>query len=340
MSQYTIKKNELLLALKNAQPGLALKETIEQTTCFVFLDEHVITYNDYFSVKAPVQELADFSGAINGAELLSFLEKAPQDELTILKKENEIQIKSGRARVGLRLLEEIKLPLEEINEEKEWEDLPNDFLDGIELALYSCSKDSSRPALTCIHIKDGVLESTDNIRLTRYSMESLMGSVDILLPSVSAEKILKYSLSQFCLAPEANWIHFLTKENVEISCRLIKGTIPDISKLLIGTGVDFTFPKKITEILDRAQVFCQREHPLDQEVEILFSPKKLTIKAKSPQGWFEEEAGIRYEGEDFAFAIHPVFLKEAIQRQTLCTILQNRIRFQSNNWDHIIALKF
>jgi DNA polymerase III sliding clamp (beta) subunit (PCNA family) len=339
MSEYVVKKDELLLALKSAQPGLSAKETLEQATCFVFKDGYVITYNDYLSIRAPVSELDGLTGAINGLELLSFIEKAPQDELVFTKKEGEIQIKSGRARVGLRLLEEVKLPIEELFYEKEWENLPDDFLDGIEIALYSCSKDSSRPALTCIHIKDGTMESLDNIRLTRYSMESLMGGVDVLLPAVAAEKILKYALSQFHVAAEGSWMHFLTKENIEISCRLIKGKIPDISPLMIGTGLDFTFPKKVTEMLDRALVFCQREHMLDQEVEVMLSTKKITVKAKSSEGWFEEEAAVRYEGDAFSFIIHPIFLKEAIQRQTLCTVLSNRIRFQSNNWDHVIAMK-
>jgi len=184
-------KTNLQTALEIVKPGLAGKEMIEQSTSFAFMEGRVVTYNDEISISHPIEGLK-INGAVQAEELYELLSKLKKDEIEITTKGNEIILKSGRTKAGLTLQQEIKLPLEEIGELGKWKPLPEDFLKHIKFAMAACSRDMSRPVLTCVHVsKDGIIEGSDSFRIARCQLKTEMPVKTFLLPASSAIQVIR-----------------------------------------------------------------------------------------------------------------------------------------------------
>ena len=132
-----INREELLSVLESVSPGLAQREIIEQSSCLVFHNENVITFNDeiFCSRKSPLK----FEGAIRAAPFLALLNKLTEDTLSIEINESGLLIKGKRKRATLIREKEVSLPIEDIEQPDEWiqlDELFTDYQDEIGKAFY------------------------------------------------------------------------------------------------------------------------------------------------------------------------------------------------------------
>lgn len=334
-----INKKELLNALEIVRPGLAGKEIIEQATSFAFLKGKVVTYNDELSLSHPIKGL-DLTGAIQADNLYKFLGKIKKDDIEFELKGNEIILTTGRAKAGLTLQAEIKLPLEEVSGKKIWYDLPENFNKFVSFAMSSCSRDMSRPIITCVHItKEGIVEASDSYRITRCDLKDQMPIDDFLLPANVAVNVVKLQPTK--IAEGKGWVHFQTEEETIISCRIFEDKYPDTSPYLKVKGIKIAFPQTINEVLDRAMVFSKREHLLDEVVIITLDNRKLIISAKSDSGWFEEDVNFKYEGDKIIFSITPHLLKGILSETGECVLdsEKTKLMFEGENWKYMTLLR-
>jgi len=332
-----MKRQSLLKALEIVKPGLANKELISQSTSFAFIKGRVLTYNNEVSISHPVPELK-IEGAIRAEELYKLLSKLEQDEVELECSESEIILKSGKVSAGLTLQSEIKLPLEEIGEHEKWKTLPDGFIKALKFCMFSCSKDMSRPVLTCVNVrKDGIVESTDNFRVTRYQQKEAMPTNTFLTPVSSIRELVKYPIVK--IAEGRGWVHFKTEEKTLFSCRIFEDRFPDTSPILEVKGKEIVLPKSIGESLDRASVFSKQEQFLNESIKITLSDEQMKICAKMDGAWFEETSHIKYREDPITFSINPTFLKEIVEQAGTCILGENQVKFTGNNWEHVIALQ-
>ena len=332
-----MKKQNLLTALETVKPGLAAKEMIEQSTSFAFMNGRVVTYNDEISLSHPVEDL-EIEGAIQADELYKLLNKLKEDEIEVEIKGGELLLKSGKTKAGLTLQQEITLPLEEIGETGKWKTLPEGFLNHIRFAMTCCSRDMSRPVLTCVHVsKEGVIEGSDGFRITRCQLEEQMPIKTFLLPVSAAVQVIRIKPTK--IATGDGWIHFKTDEDTILSCRVFEDTFPDTAPFLKVEGVEIVLPKQIDEILDRAAVFAKRDHFLDEVVTITIGDKHITVKSKSDAGWFKESARMRYSDKPITFSITPYLLQDILKETNVCVMCEDRLKFEGAGWEHITTLR-
>lgn len=331
-----ILKANLQKALEIVKPGLAAKEIIEQSTSFAFADNLVVTYNDHVCISHPIEGVSGLNGAIKADSLYSFLSKIKKDEIDLEVTENEMILKSGKAKAGMTFQSEVKLPIDSIGEHGKWAVLPEDFWKYMKFAMGSCSRDMSQPKLTCVHVnKAGIIESSDNFRMTRCQLQPFKFNT-FLIPANSVEILVK--LTPVKIAEGKGWIHFMNEERTMISCRIYENdTFPDSSKYLNIKGQSLTFPNTIIAALDRASVFCKRDHLLDEQVFIKIENKKFTLRAESESGWFEETLNINYDKTPINFVIIPYLLKDILSETLTCTIGENQLKFAKDNWIYITA---
>ena len=333
-----INKAKLLEALEIVKPGLANKELIEQSTSFAFINGKVVTYNDEISISHPVEGL-ELEGAILAENLYKFLGKIKKEEVELSVEGNEIVLTSGRSKAGLTLQSEVKLPLdEEVATIGKWKTLPADFLKFVSFAMTSCGKEMSKPILTCVHVDEsGVIESTDSNRITRCHLESGMPVKSFLLPATSAADMIKLKPNK--ISEGKGWIHFKTEAGTIISCRVFEDAFPNCEPHMKVKGTEVTFPTSIEECLDRAMVFSKRDHILDESITIIIQSKKLTLKAKSTSGWFEETLNIKFDAEPITFEITPYLLKGILKETQSFIFSLNKLKFAGEGWEHIMALR-
>jgi DNA polymerase III sliding clamp (beta) subunit (PCNA family) len=330
-----MKREDLLHALEIVRPGLASKEMIAQSTSFAFIDDRVVTYNDEISISHPVAGLGTkMRGAVRAEELYQLLSRIKKDDIVLEQGDKEVTLKAGKAKAGIVMEARIKLPLDDISKPDKWKPLPADFVTGVEFAVPSCAKDTSRPVLMCVNVrKDGFVEATDNFRITRHKIGEM--PVTFLLPAGTARELVRYPITK--VASGKGWVHFKTDTDTIFSCRIYQGEFPDISSILKVVGTEVELPVTMTDVLDRAAVFAQQETK-DENVTIVLDEGKMTIKGKNPFGWFEEAINMPYEGDGFEFAINPAFLKTIAGQIRKCVVGKRCLKFTGPTWEHVVAL--
>jgi hypothetical protein len=334
-----INKKQLQEALEVVKPGLANKEIIEQATSFAFLRGRVVTYNDEISISHPLKGL-NIEGAIEADKLYKFLSKVTKEDVDVEIKNNELLLVSGRAKAGLTLMSEVKLPLEEVSNVGTWYGLPKEFVRLMKFAMTSCSTNMSKPVLTCVNVaSSGLISASDNYRLIRCDMKEEMPTKTLLIPARSVMEMVKVNPTQ--VAEGVGWVHFQNEEGTIFSCRILEDKYPDLDTYLNVSGVRIVLPKTINEVLDRASVFAKREHILDEWVKLTIESNRLKIRSEAEVGWFEEETNMKFEHEKVEFSVTPYLLREIIS-ETLAFVLNDdkgRLKFEGEGWIYVSLLK-
>jgi len=328
-------RTELLKALETVAIGLASKELIEQSTSYIFLEDAVMTYNDEVSVRYPIT--IGFTGVVPAKELLSFARKVKTDEIDMEIVDNEIILKSGRIRAGLTLQQEIKLPTGTTDNIGKWKPLPADFGKALKFCMGSCATDMSRFILTNVHVRGtDVVEGSDGHRISQYRLEKSLDCAPFLIPAHICSKIHGYDLKRVCV--EDGWVHFLTKDEAIISCRIVSDAYPDTDQYMTVEGYSITFPKELSEALERASIFYKKDYVLDEMVEITLGGGKMVLSAKGIAGWSEEKLRVQSEAE-CVFVITPYLLQDILSQTNTAMIQSPKLLFEGENWKYLTLMR-
>jgi DNA polymerase III sliding clamp (beta) subunit (PCNA family) len=333
-----VNKNELQTALEKVRPGLSTKEILDQSTSFAFIGGKVITFNDKISISHPVEGL-DLEGAIKAEELYKILSKLKSEEIKLRISDGKILMRSGKTKVELVLENKILLPLNEISETEDWEELPEDFTDALTFTMGCCTRDMSKPKLTCVHINaDGFMEGSDGFRIGQYMFDDGFDFDTFLIQADSVREVVKIKPTEISLSE--GWVHFRNEEGTIISARTFADEeYPDTTNVLEVRGEDMKLPDDIIDILDRASVFAKRDHILDESVSVIFEENKVTLKAKSETGsQFEEWAKTENKSEG-NFQITPYLLRDILSRTLDFTMSPQMLKFEASSWIYVTALK-
>ncbi len=334
-----INKAELQAALEKVKPGLSTKEIISQATHFAFMGDRVVTYNDEISVSCLVPNL-NLTGAVPANELHNYLGRVQAAEIEMEITEHELQLTAGKSKAGLVLHSEVTLPLEELGQQTGWQKIPDGLVDAIAFCRFSCSRDMSRPVLTCIHVSNnGFVQSCDNYRITKCEFLQTKNPINtFLMPATSAQELIKHDVQNICFS--TGWAHFRTVDKaVTFSCRLFDDNYPDTTAVLsMGNPVEIKLPKKLGEMLQRAEVFAKAEFDAGALVDITLADRKMVVSAENASGWFKEESPVRYTGTPITISVNPAFVQDMLSRTAACSIDNTKMQFVGDGWAHVVSL--
>lgn len=330
-------KNELQEALEKVKPGLASKELIEQSTSFALMGHRVVTYNDEISISHPVEGL-NIEGAVKAQALYEFLNKIKKDEIDIEWEDKQIVIESGRTKAGLVFEQEVRLPVEQVGEISDWYKLPEDTIEALKFCYPCASPDMSRPILTCVNVSGSTVEASDSYQIVRYQLGEGVLVGKFLIPANSVKELIRYDVKE--IAEGQGWIHFKTDDGTVFSSRILTDEFPDISQYLEFDSVEFDFPKKTAQILERAQVFSRSDFSTGDisVITVEMKENQVRITAENEHGWFEETARTKYDGKPIKFTMGVQFLINLFSRLQTCVIGEDRVKFTGDNWMHVIAM--
>lgn len=335
----SILREELLQQLEAVQPGLSPRETVEQSSCFVFQGGRVITYNE--DIACQHETSLDIEGAVQAAPLLSLLRRLKEEKLDFQEQAvgeagHELVVHGKGRKSGVRLEKKIELPIQDIEQPEDWRELPSDFSEAIAVVHECAGKDTNQFVTTCVHIHPKWVEASDNFQLTRYKLKTGFKR-PVLVRSSSIKHLVPLGMTEF--AETETWVHFRNPAGLIFSCRrFIEYDFPDFSEVLKISGSPASLPRGLGEAALTAEIFSS-ENTDNNQVLVELRPGKMRVWSQGVSGWYQEVISkLKYEGSPIGFLIAPKLLAELTKRHNECEITPGQLKVNGGKFVFVTCL--
>lgn len=331
-----ISRESLLHALDSVQPGLAgSRETLEQSSCVIFSQGTIATFNDEISCRVPSPVNGKIEGAVKAAPLTALLRKMAEDEVQIDTAPGELVVVGKGRRAAVRMEADVLLPVESVPIPEEWEPLHEDFGDAIGVVHKCAGKDEDAFATTCVHIHPKWVEAFDNTQMCRWRLKTGVRE-SVLVRKNAIKHVTPLGMTEF--AEDDAWIHFRNPNGLILSCRrYLEYEYRDLSTVMKVDGAKVILPKGLIEAAEKAAIFSADSTDED-EVLVELLPGKIRIKGQGVYGWYRETKKIAYDGEPIHFLVSPSLLSELVKQFSECLIASDRIKVDGGKFVYVSAL--
>ena len=314
-----LNREDFLRTLEFVSAGLASREFIQQSTCFVFVGGMIRTFND--EVSCSCESPIEGEGAVPAKPILDLLRKMPEENILINIDEDTVVIKGKRKQATIRFEKDISLPVEEVEIPDEWTDLPDTFLDGIAAVASCASKEESQLVLTCIHIDANKIEACDRFQFAKYDLETGFDE-PVLVRADTLKEVSSLGPIQFC--DTKSWIHFRNQFGVVYSLRKTLDLYPNLDHIYVEGGESTTLPLGLEEVVDRAKVFSSDKVD-DDSVVVDMCDEFIVIEGNGAFGSYKEKVDSNYDGPGARFLVAPDLLTRIGKHSRECFISDDRL---------------
>jgi len=328
-----IERDKFLSTLELVKAGLSPREFIEQSSCFVFQDGMVMTFNDEVACRMGVG--IDVTGAVQANALLDILGKIEDPELKVRQNDKgELEFRGQMKGFGVTMDKEIFLPIDRVEMPEKWHPLPKEFTEAIGLVRHCVSSDESRFILTCVHLAPDFIEACDNLQVMRVKIKTGLKR-SVLVRGTSIAHITSLAMTQIAMTQA--WVHFKNEAGLVFSCRRYTEEYPSVDKVMDVKGHPITIPKGLKEAAERAAVFAT-DRSGDALVNINLSSGRLAVTGDGLSGWYKEVKSIVYDGPGMVFVISPELLKHIAEQYQEAVISPGRLKVAGGVWDYVTVL--
>lgn len=334
MSAVKVDRNELVSALSLVQPGLSKRAFIEQSSCFVFDEGWVVTFNDEVCVRARSPLPPDFRGAVQAKPLTDVLSNLTDQQISVKIEDKFLSIRAGGKTVELRLDREIVLPVDEVSLPERWVALPDNFKDAVDRVTPAASSSDEEFLPQCVHLSPSFVEATDRRQVARYDIdlpvsESFVVRAKSLAP-VAALEVVK-------MGETKEWVHFRNKSLV-YSCRRHLEEFFKLDKAVQVSGERAELPTGDGEQAAKiASVFCDGKD--NDKVTVDLKPGKMIVRGEGTLGRASIPLDMVYDGDDAQFALLPGMLVQLLKGPKECEFSEGkRMIVRGDNWVYVTGL--
>ncbi len=328
-----VNREELINDLEMVKAGVSPREFIEQSSCFVFSEGHVMTFND--EVACRKKTMIQVRGAVQAATLVAILEKMNDPELKVKENEKgELEFQGKRKAFGVTMDAEIFLPIDRVEIPERWRTLPAEFTEAVDLVQHCVSADESKFVLTCVHLHPDFVESCDNLQAIRVKVATGLKR-SCLIRGTSLQHIASLAMDELAVSP--SWVHFRNKAGLIFSCRRYSEDYPNLDKIFIVKGHSITVPKGLAEASDRAAIFAT-DKAGDPLVSVFLGAGEIRLVGEGITGWYKEIKKIAYDGPSMEFSISPTLLKHISENYSDAKISPDKLRVEGGSWQYVTVL--
>ncbi len=332
---FKIPRVSLLEVLGRVSYGLSPKDTIEQSSCFVFDEGWVITYNDEITCRTQTTFPDTIHGAVDAVPLIRVLENLTDDEIGIETTAKEFQIHGNRSQSAIRLRTEIVLPVDQVESPKKWAPLPEDFGKAVEQVVGVTGRNEELFITVCVHLTPKWLEACDGTQAVRYELP-LDIERNFLVRAKSLSPVGKLGVTK--IGETEQWVHFRNKMLV-YSCRrhLDKYPSESLSKMMNFQGEKMTLPQGAKEAAQLTGVFSGEDKSNDR-IRVTLEEGRMVVRGEGNQGWAQRSLEMVYHGDPIQFWISPQMLTNLVKSYTDCEIVPGRLMVKGERWTFITLL--
>lgn len=332
-----VERQAFLKALAAVDIGLSSRDIVEQSSCYVFRNGKAWTFNDEVACSVDLPDVFEkMECAVPSAPLKSLLTKFDEELVDVSVEGGELLVKGKRRRAGVRMHEEILLPVSEVGGPgpEGWKKLPEGFTEAIDTVQGCAGKDESQFVLTCIHIHPAGIEASDNAQAIRYKIKTGL-KTPVLVKRDELRRTVGLGVTEW--GQSKSWIHFRNPNGLVVSCRKWEETFPDMGPLLEVEGTKAKMPKGMEDAVSRAEVFVDSKMDVSG-LTVGLQNGKLTMRGEGPEGWYEERQKSAYKGKPIEFRIAPRLLVEVCKRTDSCTIGDEKLKVVGDKFVYISCL--
>jgi DNA polymerase III sliding clamp (beta) subunit (PCNA family) len=330
---------ELFLSkLHSVRSGLSKnKDNVDQSTCFIFKDNKIITFNEevYCSTNSNFGTL--LLGAVKAQPLIDILTKMAEEDIELEKKDKELIIHGVNKKCGIQFENQVSEEIDSIwhPSELEWGTLEDDFNGALDVVM-SCAqdKDDGQFFISCVHLHPQYIEATDNIQLARYNISIPIKS-DCLIRKRSVKNLIGMGVTE--ISESDNWIHFRNDLDTRFYCRRFVDDYLVLDQLLQDTGTLVNLPQGIGDSVEKASIFTKDNNECGN-VLVTIKNGKMGLKGSGALGWYTETKSIDYKGEPISFYISAEILQQINKKGNQCEIVDGRLRIVQGSYTYVTVL--
>ena len=227
-------KSGLLKILTAVKPGLAKKEIIEQMSHFVFTGDAVVTFNDRVCIHYPFDFDKPFS--VKADEFYNIVKGLDSEEIDMYLKKDKLCIDTKRSKGAFSTVveDDIGPIIRGINKQIarcEWEDVPEDFTDAINLVKFSASRDDT-VTWSCVRFDKENVYCGEGTRFSWYKFDKPLCEKPFMIKAVNIDQLSSYNIKSFAYTPVLN----LPLTTIFMVCGTRNQVLP--SPIATATSVD------------------------------------------------------------------------------------------------------
>jgi hypothetical protein len=306
---FKIKQKELKKILTILKPGTNKAISI-QAGCVNFRKDTITTESPFFSVSCPLK--TDIAGSYSLTDFLKIVGQIKADTEIQLKqtpKTLQLSVAEGKKKLQFALKAQWGAPRSTlpVPDDKQWEDIPNGFNDGL-ANTFPIARKATSPSnhLHCVHITPKHFAATDGSRVVMRAVKNHL-SKPVILPATSIKELLKINPTAY--AQEGPHLFFRNDKGVVYCLSEFLDEFPEISHLFkIKLGPEITTGKAFQELVQTA---CSMDA---QRIELNFRESEaVTLLAMTKSGPIRGTCPIEYKGPDFKIKIRPDYMLGGLQ---------------------------
>lgn len=328
-----VNREELLRKLESVSPGLAVKEAVEQSSCFAFKGGSVVTFNDEVACRTKCD--VGFEGAVAAKPLLELLAKMPEEEVDVGPTDGGLLVKGKRRRSTIVMEADITLPVGVVDRPDKWRPVDAEFSEAISIVQHCAGKDYTHFYTVCIHITPDYVEACDNFHAARYPV-----ATGVVEPCLVKKESIKHivGLGMTKVGATNAWLHYRNPSGLVFSLRREQDDYPEVDGILEVRGTKTTLPNGLADAIGRAEIFSS-ENPDENKVVVELRAKQLSLRGRGASGWYEERRDVVWNGSPFAFTISPNLLLEILERTNECYIADNRLIVDNGKFVYVTSVE-
>lgn len=306
---FKIKQKAMKKILTILKPGTNKAISI-QAGCVTFRENTITTESPFFSVSHPLK--SGITGSFKLADFLKIvgqIKASTEIHLSKTPKTLKLSVVEGKKKLEFALKAQWESPASTlpVPSDKEWNDIPNGFTDGL-ANTFPIAKKSANPSnhLHCVHITPKYFAATDGSRVVMRAVKNHF-SKPVILPANSIKELLKINPTKY--TQKGPHLFFRNDDGVIYSLSEFLDEFPTIDHLFkIKLGPEITTDEAFKEIVETANSMDA------QRIELRFrESKEVTLLAMTQSGPVRGTCPIEYDGPDFKIKIRPDFMLDGLR---------------------------
>ncbi len=330
-----VNRGELLAALGRVMPGISKRGTVEQSSCFVFRDGWIFSFNDEICCRTVSKLDPELEVAVRAEPLVKWLELVVDDDVDVSIDRGQFKLRAGRDKCWVRAEQDITLPIDEVDTPTEWHTLPPDFWEAVERVMGTAGGANDEFMTRCVHVHPDYVEACDRKQATRYELET-GATAPFLVQAVTIAQGLNMDLTRF--GETADWVHFRNKGLI-FSCRRHLDSYPTdgITKMLQFRGAKCTLPKGAEVAAKLGEVFTGDDKD-NNRLDVDLTPGKMTVRGEGDKGGASRELDTTYTGPPVSFRLSPQLLIQLVKFANECEVGPGRLLITGDHWKYLTVL--